>query len=385
MVLTRPQKEIQNAARDFAKGEFDHNLTLELEKSRRFPKKIWEKAGNLGFIGIQYPESVSGGDLGIFEASLIAESFCNNDSTLGIALSLSGLGSEAVHRFADDTLKQKLLPDICEGKRLSGIAFSENPHGLDLSSINTEAVFKDDTIVINGKKTHVASRGAAGGYLVLCKTRSDGSDEAPLSKSLNMVWVEGDQDGVIFIDSGQKFAVNMMKSCDMIFNDVVVPSSNLVGKKDKGFSQLELFNNEIRIITAAQAVGIAQGALDRAIVYIKRREQFNRKLAVFQITKHKVAQMATKIELARLITYTAAHLFDNGKSDTALIAMAKMTAARAAVEIADEAIQLFGGYGYMKESEVERFFRDAKMTELGFGNPVTQMELIADIVIGKVK
>jgi alkylation response protein AidB-like acyl-CoA dehydrogenase len=383
--LTRSQKEIQKAARDFAKGEFDHNLTLELEQSCQFPQKIWRKAGDLGFIGIQYPESVSGGDLGVFEAGLIAETFCRIDSTLGIALSLSGLGSEAVHRFADTTLKQKLLPDICEGKRLSGIAFSENPHGVDLSSIDTEAIFKDDTIVINGKKTHVAARGAQGGYLVLCRTRFDGFGEAPVSKSLSMVWVEGNQDGVTFIDSGQKFAVNMMKSCDMIFNDVVVPSSNLVGKKDKGFSQLEIFNNEIKIITAAQAVGIAQGALDRAIGYIKQREQFNRKLAVFQITRHKIAQMVTKIELARLITYKAAHLFDKGKSDTALNAMAKMTAARAAVEIADDAIQLFGGYGYMKESEVERFFRDAKMTELVYGNPAAQMELIADTAIGKVK
>lgn len=387
MALTRPQKEIQNAARDFAKGEFDHNLTLELEKNRQFPGKIWEKAGDLGFIGIQYPENVSGGDLGVFEACLIAESFCTIDSSLGIALSLSGLGSEAVHRFADDTLKQSILPDICQGKQLSGIAFSENPHGLDVSSIDTQAAFKDDSIVINGKKTHVAARSAAGGYLVLCKTRSDGSasDEAPLSRSLSMVWVEGDQAGVTFIDSGQKFAVNMMKTCDMIFHDVVVPSSNLVGKKEKGLAQLELFHNEIRIITAAQAVGIAQGALDRAIGYIKQRELFNRKLALFQITRHKIAQMATKVELARLVTYEAARLFDTGKSDTALIAMAKMTAARAAVEIADEAIQLFGGYGYMKESEVERFFRDAKMTELAFGNPAAQKELIADTIIGKVK
>jgi len=380
--LSRSQKEIQKAARAFAKGEFDNNVTLELEQSRQFPKKIWKKAADLGFIGIQYPERFSGMDLGIFEAGLIAESFCSIDSTLGLVLSLAGLGSEAINRFSDDALKEKILPKVCKGDLVCGIAFLENLHGLDLSSINTEAVIKDDTIVINGKKRHVADRGAAGAYLVLCRTRSD---EEPLSKSFSMIWVDGAQDGVSFKDSGPKFAANMMKSCEMLLENVAVPLSNLVGQKDKGFFQLEKFNNELKIITAAQAVGIAQGALDRAVGYIRQREQFNRKLAVFQITRHKIAQMATKIELARLVTYKAARLFDNDKSDTALISMAKMTAVRAAVEVADEAIQLFGGYGYMKESEVERFFRDAKMTELSFGNPTTQMELIADTIIGKVK
>ncbi len=382
MELTRSQKEIQKAANDFAKGEFDHNLALELEQNRQFPQKIWEKAGELGFIGIQYPETLSGGDMGFFEAGLIAERFCSIDSTLGIVLSMSGLGAEAVHRFGHDTLKQKVLPKICEGRQVCAIAFSENPHGLDLSSITTEAVFKDDTIVINGKKTHVANQGSQGGYLVLCKTSTG---DTSLSQSMSMVWVEGDREGITFVDSGPKFAVNMMKTCDMTFDNIVVPCSNLVGERGKGVSQLGKFNNEIRILLAAQAVGIAQGAFDRAIGYIRQREQFNRKLVVFQSTRQKIAQMATKIELARLITYRAAQKFDRGKSDTALISMAKMTASRAAVEVADEAIQLFGGYGYMKESQVERFFRDAKLTELVFGSPAAQMELIADLVIGKVK
>ncbi len=138
-------------------------------------------------------------------------------------------------------------------------------------------------------------------------------------------------------------------------------------------------------MTAAQSLGIAQGAFDRSLGYIKQREQFNRKLAVFQITKHKIAQMATKVELARLITYKAAYLFDKGRVDPLLISMAKMTTTRTAVEVADEAIQLFGGYGYMKESEVERFFRDAKMTELGFGNPAVQKDIIGDAAIGRIR
>ncbi len=380
--LDRSQKEIQKAARDFAKGEFDNNLTLELEANRKFPKKIWEKAAELGFIGIQFSEDYSGGDLGILEASLIAEAFCCVDSTLGIALTLSGIGSELIARFADDKLKEKILPKICEGNMLSGIGFSETNHGLDLSSINTCAEFNGDTIVINGKKTHVANRGTKGAYLLLCRT---GQKEEVPSKAFSMVWVEGDKKGITLSDSGPKFSTNMMQSADITFENVIVPASNLVGKQGKGQVLLEKFYNEIKILTAAQSIGIAQGALDRSLSYIKQREQFNRKLAVFQITKHKIAQMAEKVELARLITYKAAYLFDKGKAGSCLISMAKMTAARAAVEVADEAIQLFGGYGYMKESEVERFFRDAKMTELSFGSPATQKDIIADAIIGRIK
>ena len=379
--LDRSQIEIQKAARDFARGEFDKNLTLELEEKREYPEKIWRKAADLGFIGIQFSEQYSGGGLGVLEAGLIAETFCCIDSTMGMALTLAGLGSEAVFRFADNGLKEKFLPKICEGGIFSGIAFSETDHGLDLSSIHTSAVFTGDNIVINGEKTHVANRGTKGVYLVLCKTGL--KDDAP-KNSLSMVLVEGNKKGITITDSGKKLGANMMKSAKMTFENVTVPATNLVGKDGKGFFQLEKFHDEIKILTAAQALGTAQGALDRAVRYIKQREQFNRKLAQFQITKHKIAHMATKVELARLITYKAASLFDKGKADTVLISMAKMTSARAAVEVADEAIQLFGGYGYMKESEVERFFRDAKIAELCFGNQSVQKDIIGEAIIGKI-
>jgi len=380
--LNRSQKEIQKAARDFARGEFDKNLTLELEEKREYPEKIWKKAADLGFIGVQFSEQYSGGGLGVLEAGLIAEVFCCIDSTMGMALTLAGLGSEALFRFADHDLKEKILPKICEGDMLSGIAFSETDHGIDLSSIHTCAVFTKDNIVINGEKTHVANRGTKGVYLVLCKT---GLREDPPEKSLSMVLVEGNKKGIAITDSGKKFGANMMKSTRLTFENVTVPAANLVGKDGKGLYQVEKFHDEIKILTAAQALGTAQGALDRAVGYIKQREQFNRKLAQFEITKHKIAHMATKVELARLITYKAGSLFDKGKADAALISMAKMVSARAAVEVADEAIQLFGGYGYMKESEVERFFRDAKIAELCFGNQAVQQDIIGETVIGKIK
>ena len=380
--LDRSQKEIQKAARDFARGEFDKNYTFELEEKRKFPDKIWEKAADLGFIGIQFDEKYSGGDLGIFEAALIAQEFCRVDSTMGMALTLCGAGSEAVYRFADNDLKEKFLLKICEGDMRSAIAFSESDHGLDLSSVNTSAVVKGDEIIINGEKTHVTDIDGNGFYLVLCKT--DSTSDLP-EKNLSMVFVEADSKNIFIEDSGEKFSLNMMKSAKISFQDVKIPISNIVGNKGKGFHQLENFFNEMRIITAAQALGIAQGSLDRAVEYIKQREQFNRKIAKFQVIQHKIADMATKVELARLVTYKAASLFDRGTIDTALISMAKMTATRAAVEVADEAIQIFGGYGYMKESEVERFFRDAKMAELRFGSRYAQKDIIGKAVTGKIR
>jgi alkylation response protein AidB-like acyl-CoA dehydrogenase len=379
--LNRSQKEIQKAARDFAKGEFDKEVTLELEEKREYPEKVWKKAADLGFIGIQFAEEYSGGGLGVLDGCLIAEELCRKDSTMGMAITLSAIGSEAVFRFAEDALKEKYLAKVAEGDMLSGIAFSESSFGLDLSSIQTTAIPKGDSLVINGKKINVINGGSAGFYIVLVRT---GQDEAP-EKSLSMVLVESDRDGIEVKDSGEKLSLNMMKTAELTFRDVEVPLTNLVGKEGKGFSQTGLFLNEVKIVTAAQALGTAQGALDRAISYIKQREQFNRKLAQFQVTKHKIADMATKVELARLITYKAAASFDNGKPDPALISMAKMSSARIAVEVADEAIQLFGGYGYMKESEVERFYRDAKTTELLFGNKGSQKDLIGEAVIGKVK
>ena len=177
----------------------------------------------------------------------------------------------------------------------------------------------------------------------------------------------------------------MMTTAEVSFRDVRVPQSNLIGKVGKGFYQVLNFFDESRIQVAAQALGIAQGAFDRALAYVKQREQFGKKIAQFQVNQHKLADMATKIELARLITYKAAWNFDQGRIDPKLTSMAKMVAGRTAVEVADEAIQLLGGYGYMTEYEVERFYRDAKITEIYEGTREIQKNTIASAVIGKLK
>jgi len=380
--LDKSQKEIQKAAREFAKGEFDKELALELDRSHEFPKKIWQKAADLGFIGVHFPEQYSGQGLGILENILIAEAFCAQDSTIGSALILSSFASECVMRFGSDELKEKFLPAVAEGQMLSAGAFTEPGHGSDITRLDTTAEKDGDQWVINGTKTFITNGALAGFFCTMCQTDADAS---PSYRGISLILVEADRPGISTADVGPKMGIHMMATSEVNFKDVRVPSANLIGKEGRGFYQVLEFFDESRILIAAQALGIAQGAYDRALAYVKEREQFGRKIAQFQVTQHKLADMATKIELARLITYKAAWNFDQGRIDPKLTSMAKMYSARTAVEVADEAIQLLGGYGYMTEYEVERFYRDAKITEIYEGTKEIQKNTIASAVIGKLK
>jgi len=380
--LTKSQKEIQKAAREFAKGEFDKELALELDRTHEFPTKIWKKAADLGFIGVHYPEKYSGQDLGVLENIIIADVFCVQDSSIGSAIALASFASECVLRFGSDELKQKFLPAVAEGEMLSGGAFTEPDHGSDITSLDTTAVREGDEWVINGTKTFITNGGKAGFYCTMCQT----DDEVqPSYRGISLILVEDERKGLTATDIGDKMGIHMMATAEMNYKDVRVPVSNLIGQEGKGFYHVLEFFDESRILVAAQALGTAQGAYDRALAYVKQREQFGRKIAQFQVTQHKLADMATKIELARLITYKAAWNFDQGRIDPKLTSMAKMYAARTAVEVADEAIQLLGGYGYMTEYEVERFYRDAKITEIYEGTKEIQKNTIASAVLGKLK
>ena len=380
--LTKSQKEIQKAAREFAKGEFDKELALELDRKHEFPTKIWKKAADLGFIGVHYPEEYSGQGLGVLENIIIADEFCAQDSTMGSAIVLASFASELVLRFGSEAMKQKYLPAVAEGKMLSSGSFTEPGHGSDITSVDTTAVRDGDEWVINGTKTFITNGGMAGFYCTMCQTDSD---VQPSYRGISLILVEADREGLTATDVGDKMGIHMMTTAEINYKDVRVPLENTIGKEGKGFYQVLEFFDESRILVAAQALGIAQGAYNRALAYVKQREQFGRKIAQFQVTQHKLADMATKIELARLITYKAAWNFDQGRIDPKLTSMAKMYAARSAVEVADEAIQLLGGYGYMTEYEVERFYRDAKITEIYEGTKEIQKNTIASAVLGKLK
>jgi len=380
--LNKTQKDIQKAVRDFVKGEFDKDLAMELAKKHEFPRKIWQKTGEIGLIGVHFPEEYSGQGLGSLEDILVIEELCRGDSSIGSAVALSSFASELIVHYGSDEMKEKFIPQVAEGKMLSAGAFTEPDHGSDITSVNTTAVKDGDEWVVNGGKTFITNGGLAGFYSVMCQTDPD---VKPSYRGISLILVEAEREGLSTMDVGDKMGITTMSTTEVILKDVRVPLSNLIGEENKGFYHVLHFFDESRIQVAAQALGIAQGAYDRALDYVKKREQFGKKIAQFQVTQHKIADMITKIELARLITYKAAWNFDQGRIDPKLTSMAKMYAARTAVEVADEAIQLLGGYGYMTEYEVERFYRDAKITEIYEGTKEIQKNTIASSVIGKLK
>ncbi|MBN1102166.1 MAG: acyl-CoA/acyl-ACP dehydrogenase [Deltaproteobacteria bacterium] len=379
--LNKEQEAIQKAARDFAKGEFDKEVALEHERGHKFPTEIWKKACDLGFIGIHYPERYGGQEYGIMENTLVVEEFCRQDSGLGIAVTLSDFASEIILRFGSEEQKEKYLIPVTKGEALSSGGFTEPDHGSDITLMNTAAVKDGGDYVINGVKTFITNGTISNFVLVLCQTDDQ---VTPTYRGQSVILVERGTPGFSSADVGEKMGIRMTSTGELSFNNVRVPVSNLVGKENKGFYQVLEFFDESRVEIAAQALGIAQGAFDRALAYTKERSQFGKKLAQFQATQHKLADMATKIETARLIVYRAAWNYDKGVIDPKLTSMAKMYAGRVAVEVADEAIQLHGGYGYMLEYEVERFYRDAKIMEIYEGTKEIQKNTIASALLGKL-
>lgn len=380
--FNKEQLEIQKAVRDFCKGEYSRELAYELDEKHEFPMALFQKAANLGFIGISFPECYSGQGLGCIENTIIVEEFCRADSTIGTALSLSYFASECLLRFGGAVIKGKFLPEVAEGRMLSAGAFTEPDHGSDITRMDTTATKDGDEWVINGTKVFITNGALAGFFTVLVQTDPDCK---PSHKGMSMILVEADRPGVSTADVGKKMGIRSTVTSEVVFRDVRVPLSNLIGEEGRGFYQVLHFFDESRITIAAQALGIAECAYDRAFSYIREREQFGQKLAKFQVTQHKLADMHTNIELARLMTYKAAWNFDQGRIDPVLTSMAKMAAARTAVEVADEAIQMLGGYGYITEYEVERIYRDAKITEIYEGTREIQKNTIAGQLLGKLK
>jgi alkylation response protein AidB-like acyl-CoA dehydrogenase len=380
--FTDEQKDIQRAAKEFAQGEFDREMALELERNHAFPKSIWKKACELGFIGLHFPEAYGGQGLGILENTLVVEEFCRQDSGIGIALTLADFSSEVILRFGSEAQKENYLPPVTRGEAISAGAYTEPDHGSDITRLSTTAIRKGKEFVLNGTKTFITNGTTADHFVVLCQTNPEAD---PPYRGMCTILVEKGTPGFQATELGDKMGIRMTSTAELSFSDVHVPVENLIGQENRGFYQVMEFFDESRIEIAAQALGIAQGAFDRALAYAKERRQFGKRIADFQITQHKLADMHTKLETARLLTYKAAWNFDRGRIDPGLTAMAKMYAGRVSVEVADEAIQIFGGYGYITEYEVERFYRDTKITEIYEGTREIQKNTIASSLIGKSK
>jgi alkylation response protein AidB-like acyl-CoA dehydrogenase len=380
--LTQEQKDIQKAAREFIQGEYDKEKILEWEENHTFPREVWKKACKLGFIGIHFPEEYGGQGYGITENALVVEEFCRKDSGVGIAVTLADFSSEVVLRFGSEEQKKKYLLPVTRGEFISGGAYTEPDHGSDITLMGTAAIKQGDSFVINGTKTFITNGLLADFFIVLCQT--DPQAKPPYRGQCTII-VEKGVKGLDATEITPKMGLRLTSTAELSFSDVRVPLTNLLGDENKGFYQVLEFFDESRVEIAAQALGIGQGAFDRALDYAKQREQFGKKLVDFQITQHKLADMATKLETARLLTYKAGWNYDQKRIDPKLTSMAKMFAGRVAVEVADEAIQIFGGYGYITEYEVERFYRDAKITEIYEGTKEIQKNTIASALIGKLK
>jgi alkylation response protein AidB-like acyl-CoA dehydrogenase len=378
--LSTEQRDIQEAASKFAKGEFTREAAMKHEEEHSFPRDIWKKASELGFIGLHYPEECGGQGLGIMENTLVVEEFCRRDSGIGTALALADFSSEILMRHGSKEQQERYLSGVTSGRMISAGAFTEPNHGSDITRMDTRAEKKGDEWLINGTKTFITNGEIADVYIVLCQVDME---ITPSYRGMAVILVDKGTEGVTTQDVGVKMGIKMTSTAEISFNDVRVPLANLVGTEGKGFYHVLEFFDESRIEIAATALGIAQGAFDRALEYAEQREQFGRRIADFQVTQHKLADMATAIEVARLIVYKSAWNFDKGRIDPVLTSMAKVVAGRTAVQVADEAIQILGGYGYITEYEVERFYRDAKIAEIYEGTREIQKNTIAGKLISK--
>ncbi|MCD6379218.1 acyl-CoA dehydrogenase family protein [bacterium] len=379
--LTTEQKDIQEAARKFAKGEFTKELAEKHEMEHSFPRSVWQKACELGFIGLHFPTDFGGAGLNIMENVLVVEEFCRRDSGIGTAVALSDFASEIIMRFGSEKQKKEYLSAVASGKMISAGAFTEPNHGSDITRMDTRAVKDGDNWVINGTKTFITNGEIADFYIVLCQTDSD---VEPAYRGMATIIVDSGVKGLSTKDVGQKMGIKMTSTAEVSFDEVRVPLNNIIGKEGRGFYQVLEFFDESRIEIAATALGIAEGAYDRTINYMMEREQFGRPIAKFQATQHKIAKMASMIEAAKLLTYKAAWNFDQGRIDPKLTSIAKYVAAKTAVMVSDEAIQIHGGYGYIMEYEVERFYRDAKITEIYEGTKEIQKNTIASEIMKKL-
>jgi acyl-CoA dehydrogenase len=378
--LSKEQQDIRQAAREFALGELK-DIAADCDRSETYPPELIKKAGELGFLGVFIDETYGGAGLGFLEHAIILEEFWKVDPGLGQQLCSVSFGAEEFLLFGTEEQKQRYLTPVAEGNAVMGFSITEPDAGSDTLSASTSAVLEGDEYRINGSKVMIGN-GAVGDFiLVFCLTDPE---ETKRSRRHSIIVVETDRPGYEADPLHGKMGLRASNTANIFLSDVRVPKENLVGERGNGFAQLMAFFDRSRAYVAAHGVGLAQGALDLALTHVRNREQFGRKIGSFQATQFKIADMATRVELARTLTHKACTLLDQGKGDTNTTAMAKMYAARTAVEVVDEALQLHGGYGYFNDQDIERFYRGAKVLEIYEGAKEVEKMIIGRNVIGRL-
>ncbi len=379
--LSHDQKDIQKAAREFAQNEFTAERGRYYDQNEEFPFDLWKKACELGFIGVHYPEEYGGAGMSVFENVLIVEEFCRADSTIGSAIILSDFSSEVVMKFGSEEQKEEVLPKVAGGKAITAGCYTEPEAGSDLIAIKTRAEKDGDEWIINGSKTFITNGTIADYYIVLAVTNPEAK---PRYRGFSTFLVGKDAEGLQTNKIDGKFGIRSSPTAEVVFKNVRVNEDDIIGELNKGFYQVLQFFNESRIEIGAQALGIAQGAFDRTVEYVKQRKQFNQPIGAFQALQHRIADLATMIDATRLLVYRAAWKASQNEADATLTSMAKYLAGKMAVRVCDEAIQMHGGYGYVAENDVERFYRDAKITEIYEGTKEVQLNTVSRGILGKL-
>ncbi len=374
--LTPEQEDIRKMVREFA-AKSVAPTAAERDEKELFPREIFDQMGELGLLGLPYPEEYGGAGSDYVSYAIAVEEISKVCASTGIGLSVHvSLCAGPIFLYGNEEQKQKFLRPLAEGKKLGAFGLTEPNAGTDAANGSSTAVKDGDNYILNGTKVFNTNGGEAEIYVVFAAT-----DKALGPKGMSAFIVEKGTPGFSFGKKEIKMGIRSSVQRELIFENCRIPAGNLLGKEGEGFKIAMSTLDSGRIGVAAQATGIAQGALDEAIKYAKQRVQFGKPIASFQAISFMLADMATKVEAARLLTYQAAFKRANGMPYAKEAAMAKMFASDAAMEVTTNAVQVFGGYGFSREYPVERMMRDAKITQIYEGTNQAQRMVIAGNIL----
>ena len=375
--FTDEQAMIRNAARDFADKELAAGAA-ERDEKEQFPSEEIKKMAELGFMGMMVPEEAGGAGMDTVSYVLALEEISRADASAGVIMSVNNsLVCWGLEKFGNDMQKEKYLKPLASGKRLGAFCLSEPEAGSDAVNQRTTAVRDGDIYILNGTKNFITNGANADVLLVMATT-----DKTKGAKGVSAFIVEKSLPGVIVSKKEHKLGIRSSDTAQITFQDCRVPKENVIKEEGFGFKFAMMTLDGGRIGIASQAIGIARAALDASLKYVKERKAFDQYLREFQAIQFKLAEMHTNIEAAHLLTLSAALKKDRGEKFTKEAAMAKLFASKVAVDCALEAIQIHGGYGYLKDFPVERYLRDAKITEIYEGTSEIQRIVIAREVLG---
>lgn len=376
--LTTEQKMIKKVVEEIARDKIVPQRK-ELDETGEFPWDILKELARAGMFATTIPEEYDGAGMGNFELCIIVEEISKACAGVATSYAASGLGAEPIILFGDEEQKRKYLPPIASGEKLGAYALTEPDAGSDVGGVKTRATKEGNFYILNGTKQWITNGGEAEIYTVFASTSPD---RGP--RGLSVFIVEKGTDGFSFGKKEDKMGIRTSATRELIFEDVKVPIENLLGKEGLGFIIAMRTFDTTRPAVGAMAVGIADGALNEAINYARTRQQFGKPIGSFQGIQFMLAEMATKVESARALVYQVAKYIDAGAKDISKYsAMSKLFASDVAMEVTEKAVQIFGGYGYMKDYPVEKMMRDAKITQIYEGTSEIQKLVIGRDLIKK--